>query len=78
MGLVRCIAQWCKEGHGDSYCQECLVASSSAELSLRQRPGPPVLLRGPADTTALRGDRVVLKATYTGVPEPTAKWIKGV
>lgn len=36
------------------------------------------LVRGPQDTTALVGDRVLLKATYVGHPEPTVRWTKAV
>ncbi|KAL3284833.1 hypothetical protein HHI36_018972, partial [Cryptolaemus montrouzieri] len=35
---------------------------------------PAILLRGPQDTTALVGDRVLLKATYMGHPEPIVRW----
>ncbi|KAF5279087.1 hypothetical protein FQA39_LY05765 [Lamprigera yunnana] len=35
-----------------------------------------VLLKGPKDTNALVGDRVLLKATYTGQPEPLITWTK--
>nr|CAD7441063.1 unnamed protein product [Timema bartmani] len=37
---------------------------------------PAMLLRGPADTTALVGDRVVLKATYVGRPSPSVRWLR--
>lgn len=36
------------------------------------------LVRGPQDTTALVGDRVLLKATYIGRPEPSVRWTKAV
>ena len=39
---------------------------------------PAILIRGPLDTTALRGDRVVLKATYVGSPKPLVRWLKAV
>ena len=39
---------------------------------------PAMLLRKPQDTTALVGDRVLLKATYMGHPEPTVRWTKAV
>nr|XP_023019109.1 myosin light chain kinase, smooth muscle-like [Leptinotarsa decemlineata] len=35
-----------------------------------------MLLRGPQDTTALVGDRVLLKATYLGHPEPSVRWTR--
>ncbi|KAK3921260.1 Muscle M-line assembly protein unc-89, partial [Frankliniella fusca] len=37
---------------------------------------PAVLLRGPADTTALRGEKVQLTALYAGEPEPTVRWLR--
>jgi serine/threonine protein kinase len=37
---------------------------------------PAMLLRKPQDTTALVGDRVLLKATYIGHPEPTVRWTR--
>lgn len=39
---------------------------------------PAMLLRKPQDTTALVGDRVLLKATYIGHPEPTVRWTRAV
>lgn len=39
---------------------------------------PAVLISGPQDTTALVGDRVLLKATYMGHPEPSVKWTRAV
>lgn len=39
---------------------------------------PAMLLRGPQDTTALVGDRVLLKATFTGNPLPEVQWMKSV
>lgn len=39
---------------------------------------PAKLLRAPQDTTALIGDRVLLKATYLGRPEPTVRWTRAV
>lgn len=39
---------------------------------------PAQLVRGPQDTTALVGDRVLLKATYIGRPEPSVKWTRAV
>lgn len=37
-----------------------------------------MVLRGPQDTTALVGERVLLKATYVGRPEPTVRWTRAV
>lgn len=39
---------------------------------------PAVLLSGPQDAAALVGDRVLLKATYMGHPEPRVKWSRAV
>lgn len=39
---------------------------------------PAVLIMGPKDTTALVGDRVLLKATYIGHPEPRIRWCRAV
>jgi hypothetical protein len=50
----------------------------SWSLRAAEDAAPAVLIRGPSDTTALRGDRVVLKATYVGVPHPLVRWLKAV
>lgn len=39
---------------------------------------PARIVRGPQDTTALVGDRVLLKTTYVGNPEPSVKWTRAV
>lgn len=39
---------------------------------------PAMLLRAPQNATALVGDRVLLKVTYMGYPEPTVKWTRAV
>lgn len=39
---------------------------------------PARIVRGPQDVTALVGDRVLLKATYVGQPEPTVLWTRAV
>lgn len=39
---------------------------------------PAQIKRGPQDTTALVGDRVLLKATYVGQPEPSVLWTRAV
>lgn len=36
------------------------------------------IIRGPQDVAALVGDRVLLKATYVGQPEPTITWTRAV
>lgn len=43
-----------------------------------EKKQPAAFLRGPQDTSALVGDRVLLKATYIGHPEPTVEWTKAV
>ncbi|KAF2897973.1 hypothetical protein ILUMI_08202 [Ignelater luminosus] len=48
------------------------VNGSSKKMKKPEEPA--MLLRGPQDTTALVGDRVLLKATYMGHPEPSVKW----
>lgn len=39
---------------------------------------PAMLLRAPQNATALVGDRVLLKVTYMGHPEPTVRWTRAV
>lgn len=39
---------------------------------------PALLIWGPQDATAFVGDRVLLKATYTGRPEPSVRWTRAV
>jgi hypothetical protein len=85
-GQVTCVARTGMSGDGecvarteltvrdddDMYDEEgscCLQADDVASA---------MLIRGPSDTTALRGDRVVLKATYVGVPQPVVRWLKAV
>lgn len=43
-----------------------------------QQQQPARVVRGPQDVTALVGDRVLLKATYVGQPEPTVLWTRAV
>lgn len=52
------------------------VSDSSKKMKKPEEPA--MLLRGPQDTTALVGDRVLLKATYMGHPEPSVKWSRAV
>lgn len=85
-GQVTCTAR-----SGMSGDEECVVRT---ELTVRDEDyryddvgswslqaedaAPAMLIRGPSDTTALRGDRVVLKAMYVGVPHPLVRWLKAV
>lgn len=39
---------------------------------------PAMLLRAPQNATALVGDRVLLKVTYMGHPEPNVRWTRAV
>lgn len=39
---------------------------------------PASILRGPCDTTVLRGAKVVLKTSYRGDPEPCVQWLRAV
>nr|XP_046469209.1 titin homolog isoform X3 [Neodiprion pinetum] len=41
-----------------------------------ERFEPALILKAPSDITALRGARVVLRATYKGHPEPRVKWLR--
>lgn len=55
------------------------TVSSGTQLELDGLSGCPAqLLRGPSDTTVMRGDRVLLKAIYRGSPEPSVRWLKAV
>jgi hypothetical protein len=56
----------------DMYDEEGSCALQAEDVA------PAMLIRGPTDTTALRGDRVVLKATYVGTPQPVVRWLKAV
>lgn len=59
-------------------------ASEEASMDQDQEdevsPGgePAMLLRAPQNATALVGDRVLLKVTYMGQPEPTVRWTRAV
>ncbi|XP_054274333.1 titin-like isoform X2 [Macrosteles quadrilineatus] len=71
MGAVTCTARVCSPGVPPT------TVSCDTTLGLDPSPGAPAeLLRGPSDTTAMRGDRVLLKATYRGDPEPSVRWLK--
>ena len=85
-GQVTCVARTGMSGDGecvartelmvrdvdDVYDEEGSCCMQSTDVA------PAMLIRGPSDTTALRGDRVVLKATYVGVPQPVVRWLKAV
>jgi len=79
----------CTARSGMSGDEECVARTEltvrdgdDALWSLQAEDGgpeaPAMLIRGPSDTTALRGERVVLKATYVGVPHPLVRWLKAV
>lgn len=51
---------------------------SDEEFYLGGVEEPAIIRRGPQDTTALVGDRVLLKATYIGQPEPNVRWTRAV
>lgn len=73
LGPVTCVARVCSPGVPPS------TVSCSTQLTLDSAAGcPATLLRGPSDTTAMRGDRVLLKAIYRGNPEPSVRWLKAV
>lgn len=56
------------------------LASDSAKIMSdnRKAAAAAVLIKGPQDTVALVGDRVLLKATYLGYPEPNVRWTRAV
>lgn len=76
-GQVTCVAR-----SGMSGGEECVarteLAVSDGDDRYDEVGQAAVLIRGPCDTTALRGDRVALKATYAGVPHPLVRWLKAV
>lgn len=39
---------------------------------------PAVIFRGPTDCDAFKGETVILRANYTGHPEPNVRWLKAV
>ncbi|KAK9886789.1 hypothetical protein WA026_018441 [Henosepilachna vigintioctopunctata] len=53
--------------------EEDCFARRMQEVAMEE---PAILLRGPKDITALVGDRVLLKATYMGHPEPNIRWTR--
>lgn len=63
-------------GVGDASSME--VISEGGDVYVGRRDEPAQVIRGPQDTTALAGDRVLLKATYTGRPEPAVRWTRAV
>jgi hypothetical protein len=92
-GQVTCVACTGMSGDGECVARTELSVRDDGEMydeegscSLQEGSccvqaedvAPAMLIRGPSDTTALRGDRVVLKATYVGVPQPVVRWLKAV
>ncbi|KAF5273319.1 hypothetical protein FQR65_LT04741 [Abscondita terminalis] len=64
-----------------SECNDSDLSSSAASDTMSNEENKAieaVLLKGPKDTNALVGDRVLLKAAYTGDPEPSITWTKAV
>ncbi|XP_039287324.1 LOW QUALITY PROTEIN: muscle M-line assembly protein unc-89 [Nilaparvata lugens] len=80
MGPISCRAHICLAGHTApvAACAKCYVTSCTSRLSAvpTAEGWPAQLLHGPADTTALRGQRVILQAAYSGCPQPTVRWLK--
>ncbi|RZF42786.1 hypothetical protein LSTR_LSTR015510, partial [Laodelphax striatellus] len=82
MGAISCRAHVCSAGdrHPVAGCSHCYVTSCTSRLS--SAPGshgwPAQLLHGPNDTTALRGQRIILQAAYSGCPLPVVRWLKAV
>ena len=83
-GQVTCMARTSMSGDGECVARTELTVRDDdmfdeGSCSLQAEDiAPAMLMRGPSDTTALRGDRVVLKATYVGVPQPVVRWLKAV
>jgi hypothetical protein len=87
-GPVTCVARIGMAGDGVGQCVARTELTVSEDDGMFEEDGssslqtaavaPAMLIRGPADTTALRGDRVVLKATYVGDPQPVVRWLKAV
>ncbi|XP_066996546.2 titin homolog isoform X2 [Anabrus simplex] len=83
---ISCCCELLVQANGDarhtramSLSPECDIMSGSYadEATAAEGDGTPaMLLRGPADTTALRGDRVMLKATFVGCPAPNVRWLR--
>jgi len=85
-GQVTCVARTGMSGDGQCVARTELTVRDDNDMfdeegsySLpAEDVAPAMLIRGPSDTTALRGDRVVLKATYVGAPHPVVRWLKAV
>lgn len=72
-GPVTCTARVCSPSLPPT------TVTCGTHLELDGGPScPATLLRGPCDTTAMCGDRVLLKATFRGDPPPTVRWLKAV
>jgi hypothetical protein len=85
-GQVTCVARSGMSGDEGCVARADLTVRDEDDLYDDMGPcclqsadvAPAMLIRGPSDTTALRGDRVALKATYVGAPEPVVRWLKAV
>ncbi|XP_069686561.1 titin homolog isoform X2 [Periplaneta americana] len=73
-GQVTCVA--CGGMSGDDECVTARTELTVTDDVYEDDGTPAMLIRGPSDTTALRGDRVVLKATYVGNPHPLVRWLR--
>lgn len=76
-GQVTCVARSVMSGDEECVARTELTVSDG-EDRYDEVGQAAVLFRGPSDTTALRGDSVILKATYGGVPHPLVRWLKAV
>jgi len=85
-GQVTCVARTGMSGDGQCVARTELTVRDDDDMYdgegscclQTEDVAPAMLIRGPSDTTALRGDRVVLKATYVGTPQPVVRWLKAV
>lgn len=61
-----------------------MIVNSIENTAAFQQPGgepemtPALIICGPSDSNVFRGEKVVLRASYCGHPEPQVKWMKGV
>lgn len=67
------VASYCCASEEASMDQEDGVCSGGSDSGV-----PAMLLKAPKNATALVGDRVLLKVTYIGQPEPTVRWTRAV
>lgn len=53
-------------------------ARRAEDAIMRDAGEPAAILQGPRDVTALVGDRLLLRASYAGRPEPKVTWNRAV